>query len=466
MTRYWAGRRAEGLDPLALLATSPAALGSCYLRTRSLPGGEADSSTLELAGVGEGVVLEAWGPDRLETLSGDARKAYAALVDVSRKSERHKSVGPLFVGGFSFDPNWHPDDQGAWSGFAPARLVLPELTLVRRGTEVQLVGLAPEGMAEEEATSWLSARLDAVLVALKAGPAKGSESAAQADASPERNAEALVPSEPSDSAARPYESQVRCALEAIAAGELTKVAVARSELLAAEVPFELTRLLSTLTERFSTCYIFCVQPAGADAFVGASPEQLLSCASGQVWADALAGTAGRSTDPIEDDALGLALMESSKERSEHEVVVSYLRRTLAPLTASLEAADVPRIMRLANVQHLHTAFRGELRNGEGVLDLARRVHPTPAVAGMPREEALRWLAEEEGLDRGWYAGGVGFVDPTGGGTFCVAIRSGLVAQHSVRLFAGAGIVEGSKPEREKAEVERKLAGLKEALFHA
>ena len=123
-------------------------------------------------------------------------------------------------------------------------------------------------------------------------------------------------------------------------------------------------------------------------------------------------------------------------------------------------------MRLANVQHLHTPFEGVLSNGEGVLDLAQRLHPTPAVAGFPRDQALAWLARSEELDRGWYAGGVGVVGPKGEGEYCVAIRSGLFGPYGARLFAGAGVVEGSVPQFEDAEVGQKLAGLKEVLVHA
>jgi isochorismate synthase len=457
MTRFWAAVPAEGVEPMTLLRWNAGVRGSSYLRTRKRPSTERDTEVLEIAGVGEAVVLEAAGPLRLDALSRQVRTAFESLFRVGEASSIDPSFYPLFLGGFSFDPNWAPPSDGTWLGFSPARLVLPEWTLVRQGDEVALLGVAPEGLSSEEAATWLGGALGQTLEGLRA-------------VQPHALSTSPVASVPSEGGVAQgesgYEQQVRAALESIAAGDLDKVAVARSEEIQPVVPVEVAGLLPMLGDSFPSCYIFSIQPEGGDAFIGASPEQLLSCSSGSVRADALAGTAARGVDVGEDDALGLELMNSLKERREHDAVVRYLRRALSPVTSTLSSAESPQLLRLSNVQHLHTPFHGELRNGEGVLDLAHRVHPTPAVAGLPRAEAIQWLAEQEELDRGWYAGGVGYVAPDGGGTFCVAIRSGLVTGESVHLFAGAGIVEGSEPARESAEVRQKLAGLKEVFLNA
>jgi isochorismate synthase len=457
MTRFWAAVPAEGITPMTLLRWNAGRRGSSYLRTRIVPASERGADSLEIAGAGEAVVLESVGPSRLDTLSFEVRRAFETLRRVGGVGLSDPSFHPLFLGGFAFDPDWTPPTEGAWVGFSPARLVLPEWTILRRGSEAHLLGVAPEGLSSEQAATWLRTGLGETLEALR-GVQAHRPSATPVVSGLSTSIDARRESG--------YEQQVRAALDAIAAGDLHKVAVARSEEIQPAVPVEVSSFLQTLGDSFPACYIFSIQPEGADAFIGASPEQLLSCSSGSVRADALAGTAARGVSASEDDALGLELMNSLKERREHDAVVRYLRKALSPVTSKLSSSETPQLLRLANVQHLHTPFHGELRNGEGVLDLAHRVHPTPAVAGLPKAEAMQWLAEQEELDRGWYAGGVGYVAPDGGGTFCVAIRSGLVTRESVHLFAGAGIVEGSEPARESAEVRQKLAGLKEVLLNA
>jgi isochorismate synthase len=263
-----------------------------------------------------------------------------------------------------------------------------------------------------------------------------------------------------------YERQVSDALDAIEAGDLTKVTVARSETWRTGEQIRPEELLDRLSARFPDCFVFCVEPAGGAAFVGASPERLVAVRGGVVEADALAGTVARAEDDDDDDELARALSDSDKEQREHRVVVDYLRTSLAPVVESVDHPAQPGLLRLANVQHLHTPVQGRLLNGEGAIDLAGLVHPTPAVCGLPRERAQGWLERREELDRGWYAGGVGVVSRDGDGEFCVAIRSGLLRDDVAVLFAGAGIVAGSRPESEADEVDHKLRGMREVLFDA
>jgi isochorismate synthase len=469
MNRYWAACVAEDLDPLLLMELASASAGRSYLKTCT--GSGELTADLELAGMGEALVLEASGATRLKSLSAQAARCFEHLQRLTLAAgdrgegalrEAEATVTPLFLGGFSFDPDGSPGGSQTWQGFTPARLVLPELLVQRRAGRSVLIALAPAGTTEAAAQSWLRTRLNETLRQL---------CAQRIDAAPVAPVGAIssgtieVASSPRGPATD-YQGQVRSALRAIADGSLLKVAVARSERLPLSPSLQISAVLTTLRTRFPQCHVFCIQPPRAAAFVGASPERLLSCSGGRVSADALAGTAPRGQSQDEDEALGIELMRSSKERREHAAVVNYLRAVLTPLTLGLAAAEVPALMRLANVQHLHTAFEGDLRGDEGILDLVQCIHPTPAVAGLPTDAAIAWLAREEDLDRGWYAGGVGFVGPEGEGTFCVAIRSGLVAGDSVTIYAGAGIVEGSRPEAESAEVDHKLAGLKEVLLHA
>jgi isochorismate synthase len=196
---------------------------------------------------------------------------------------------------------------------------------------------------------------------------------------------------------------------------------------------------------------------GSDGcFLGASPERLCGVRGDQVFIDCLAGTRRRGQTPPEDELLAEQLMNSLKDRAEHEVVRRWIVNTVADITTDLAAPEVPRIKRLHNVQHLHTPITGRLRPGVGVLDVAERLHPTPAVAGVPRAAALEWIGRTESFDRGWYAGALGWIEPPGDGEFAVALRSALIRGDEAVLFAGAGIMGDSDPRDEWEETGWKL----------
>ncbi len=218
-------------------------------------------------------------------------------------------------------------------------------------------------------------------------------------------------------------------------------------------------LFGALREAFGSCFCFCVgTPEGA--FVGASPELLVRRSGGVAATVALAGSARRSADPAVDDHLGEQLLHSDKDRSEHGIVVKRISRRLAPLSVWVEAAPEPMVIKVANIQHLATPIHAQLAESRSALELAGLLHPTPAVGPEPRgaagEAAIREL---EGLERGWYAGPVGWMDPAGDGEFCVALRSALLRDRVAHLYAGAGIVAGSDPASELAETEIKLDAL-------
>ncbi|MQC48461.1 MAG: isochorismate synthase, partial [Chloroflexi bacterium] len=194
-----------------------------------------------------------------------------------------------------------------------------------------------------------------------------------------------------------------------------------------------------------------------------SPELLVRLSDGQVEALGLAGSLRRGETPEEDERLGEQLMSSAKDRIEHETVVRAIRERLAPATDDLQAPNAPRLRRLRNIQHLSTEIRGRVKPGVDVLDLAQRLHPTPAVCGWPTAVARAVITEHEDFDRGWYAGPVGWVDSAGDGEFAVALRSAVVAGDRAWLFAGNGIMGDSQPEVELAEVRLKYRPLSEAL---
>ncbi len=178
---------------------------------------------------------------------------------------------------------------------------------------------------------------------------------------------------------------------------------------------------------------------------------------------ALAGSIRRGVTDQEDHALGQQLLASAKDSGEHAVVVRVLAEGLRAVCADVQTPPAPQLLRLHNVQHLHTPITARVRTGRSVLDLVERLHPTPAVGGYPREAALRLIRDREGLDRGWYAGPLGWVDARGEGEFAVALRSALLRGSEATLFAGCGIVADSQPESEYAESALKMRPLLAAL---
>jgi menaquinone-specific isochorismate synthase len=256
---------------------------------------------------------------------------------------------------------------------------------------------------------------------------------------------------------------VTTAVERIGAGELAKVVLARDLLVSADIPLDPRRLLRRLADRFPDCWTFAV-----DGLLGATPELLLRRSGRTLSARVLAGTAPRGAG-TDDDRLARELIGSAKDRAEHALAVDSLVEALEPFCASLTAPEEPDLLTLANVRHLASDVTGiQRRTGSrgraGLLDLIGAVHPTAAVCGTPTADAAAVIAELEGMDRGRYAGPVGWLDSRGDGEFGLALRCAeLVGDDSARLFAGCGIVAGSDPTTELAETQSKFAAFQAAL---
>jgi menaquinone-specific isochorismate synthase len=259
-------------------------------------------------------------------------------------------------------------------------------------------------------------------------------------------------------------SAVAAAVRRIRAGELEKVVLARDLLVSSDVPFEPRRLLRRLAGRFPDCWTFAV-----DGLLGATPELLLRRRGRELSSRVLAGTAPRGAG-AEDERLAAALLGSAKDRGEHALAVDSLAATLRPWCASLDVPTEPELLTLANVRHLATDIRGvQRRTGRrgaaGLLELVGAVHPTAAVGGTPTGAAVALIAEVEGMDRGRYAGPVGWLDARGDGEFGLALRCAEVSPDgsTARLFAGCGIVADSDPAAELAETQAKFAAVQAAL---
>ena len=248
-----------------------------------------------------------------------------------------------------------------------------------------------------------------------------------------------------------WTAMIDAALGQISAGALSKVVLARRLKVRAEAPFEERRILKVLEARYPSCRTFLLRTAEGAAFVGATPETLCRVRGGVLETEALAGTGS-----------GEELLSSAKDLREHAWVVEAIVESLRPYTASVEVAEELGLKRLANVTHLWTPIRAQLREGVDPLVAARALHPTPAVGGTPRADAIAFQQAHEGFDRGWYAGAIG-ARGDDGLELCVGIRSALVHGSQATVYAGAGIVEGSTADSEWAETERKASALLGAL---
>jgi menaquinone-specific isochorismate synthase len=221
--------------------------------------------------------------------------------------------------------------------------------------------------------------------------------------------------------------------------------------------------LRRLAGRFPDCWTFAV-----DGLLGATPELLLRRTGRELSARVLAGTAPRGAG-ADDDRLAAALLGSAKDRAEHELAVDSLVLALEPYCTTLTAPPEPELLTLANVRHLATDVVGRQRASgprgrAGLLDLIGAVHPTAAVCGTPTADAAAVITELEGMDRGRYAGPVGWLDARGNGEFGLALRCAeLIGDDGARLFAGCGIVAGSDPAAELAETQAKFAAFQAAL---
>ncbi len=359
------------------------------------------------------------------------------------------AAGPVWVGGFAFAPDGGGSPQ--WSSLPPALLVLPEVSIARHaGRASATVNVVCRGGEDPDA---LARRALARLGTLR--PA----SIPLTDPDPAAGYEISSPLEPER-----YVDAVARAREHIRSGELEKVVLAREVRVSAPAPFRPASVFDGLRSAYPSCFCFCVGTPEA-AFVGASPELLVRREGAGVSSVALAGSTRRSADPAVDDHLGQRLLQDAKERAEQEIVTRRIERSLAPLSVWVAAAAEPTLVKVANIQHLATPVRAQLSQPRSAAELAGVLHPTPAVGGEPWPAARELLSLEQ-LDRGWYAGPVGWMDAAEDGELCVALRCALLQGRTAHCYAGVGVVSESDPEAELAETEVKLQALLTVLTGA
>ena len=409
-------RLADGVDPSAVVLGSRGA-GDPWMCFE-----QPDRERTVVATLGAVVALEDRGHLRFE-------RTAARWRDLVARACVGPSGGPIgggliACGGFAFAHDG--GNTPHWSGFAPASLLVPEVALVRRAEEVWCTVAAlvhPDDLAGQ-----LQARVERRLASLRELPL------ALLDPHPtERHtiAGAMAPEH--------YEAAVARAVELMTAGRLEKIVLAREVDVHSPVRHDAAAVFGVLREAFGGCFVYAVG-RGEATFIGATPELLMRREGLRVSTVALAGSIGRSADPAVDDHLGERLLRSDKEREEHAIVARRIERALRPHAVWVTMPEEPELVRVANIQHLATPIRAQL------------AAPVAAVA-LPLIRAL------EGIDRGWYAGPVGWTDANEDGEFCVALRCALVEGSLARCYAGNGIVADSDPAAELAETEVKLGAL-------
>ncbi|MBC6424387.1 MAG: isochorismate synthase [Hormoscilla sp. SP12CHS1] len=288
-----------------------------------------------------------------------------------------------------------------------------------------------------------------------------------------------------------FKQTVGEALELIRSERLSKIVIAHGISIQAKVPFREREALHNLRQLHGDCHIFMVSNGEGKSFIGATPERLMrircvpdsgmsalcppssdpSAPEGysfgtenqQLFTEALAGSAPRGKTRREDADFANSLLASEKERREHQFVIDYIKGCLSKLDLKPEILPMPKLRKLANIQHLWTPIEALLPPGVHPLSILAALHPTPAVAGTPREIACQEIPRYESFDRGLYAAPLGWVDGRGNSEFVVGIRSALIEGDRATVYAGAGIVAGSDPEKELAEIQLKFQALLQAL---
>lgn len=405
---------AVGCDPLGFVRAGDRLFSrSSYFRT---PDGE------ELASLGVALQLSSSGPERFLRLESQLNQLPPQLS------------AARMVLGFSFNPAGTTSPE--WAGFGSLDVVLPAATVIRDGSGSRLVVAAKPGSDTGSLVDTLSG-----LSPWDAPP-------------PPDPGVHTVESVP---ATAEWQAEVAEAVGAIRSGSLEKVVLARSVLVESQRATDPYDLVYHLGLANPLSYIFA-SVVEETAFVGASPELLLAQSQCDIRLNPLAGSArrGKGDDDVE---VGRQLLDSAKNRAEHAIVVDDLIARLEPLTVELQYPDGPSLRRMATVQHLSTEIAGRLADGVTTFDVLESIHPTSAVGGQPRAEALAFIDKIEAVERGWYSGGVGWVSPDGAAVVALALRCALLSGRTSRLYAGNGIVADSDPAAELAETRLKFQPL-------
>lgn len=387
-----------------------------------------------VAGVGAAASWNLNGPSRFRALQDATAPLWSTL---QRQEHPHcEPVSPRLYGGFAFAPGAAAQDP--WQDFGDGAFVLPRWTYRRHDGKAQLSLTLRGGEVAngEQRHAWLQAwqGLWDVLASGNREPTAmprvlGIERGSKED----------------------FEAQVEAIRQAIGQGDFAKIVTAGRSRVQLADPLEIDGVLRRLRRARSVTRFAFRREGGT--FLGVTPERLLSRRGLHIGTEALAGSIASGGEHAAQ------LLSSGKDQEEHQLVVDAIVQCLEPLCERFDVASEPRIRELRDVLHLHTPVSGRLAQPLHVLELVERLHPTPAVGGVPTADALSWISHHEPEPRGWYAAPVGWFDDAGDGDFAVALRSCMVRGDEAFLYAGAGIVQDSDPALEYTETELKKQAL-------
>ena len=382
---------------------------------------------LDIVATPGGVAVEDAEGNRIDFEAGPDR-----ILAAARLWRRIAAPDTLAVGGFAYRPDRDP--HGAWAGFPSLLFRVPALAVLRKRGRTFAIAAAPD--SEE--------MLDVAPTAVRAPAAR------HLDVTPARNPMA-------------WTVAVETAAARLRAGKAEKVVLAREVVAHGDGVVSAGKVVRGLRTAYPSCFTYLVTGADGTAFAGASPELLVRRTGDHAFAQPMAGSVARGSSDAEDERLARALSASVKDADEHRVVAQFVVDALRPFATQVSARG-PEVARFTNIQHLATTVEAALRHpAADALQLAAALHPTPAVGGWPRDAADELIDELEGMERGWYAGAVGWIDGRGDGEFAVALRCGLLWEDGARLYAGVGVMPDSDPARELEETELKFKALLTSL---
>ncbi|MCJ8009498.1 isochorismate synthase MenF [Lederbergia wuyishanensis] len=397
------------------------------------------SSDEQLWTVGLGIAATISVDDAEERFQDSHTKWNQLLKDANIENPaRVPGTGPLLFGGFSFDPYSEIEDE--WEAFGHSILYLPSymLTVTENQTYLTINAFSNNTVSAEslrEEANKLVQQLKNDEKLLKENPIKIKNSIEIAPDKWIRSVDEIV--------------------NILKTTDTKKVVFARKLLLEFEESAQPSYIIKKLLEQQPDSFVFALE-VGDYCFLGASPERLIKKIDHDVLSTCLAGSIGRGKDIIEDQKLGEMLLHDHKNLFEHELVVSMIEDALRPYCTDINIPAEPVLMKMPDIQHLYTPVRGKANEDFSILNVVENLHPTPALGGVPTKAALSIIREKEHMDRGFYAGPIGWTDYKGNGEFAVGIRSGLINRDKAYLYAGCGLVSDSVSEEELKETRIKF----------
>ncbi|MGO1058742.1 isochorismate synthase [Planococcus sp. FY231025] len=398
--------------------------------------------TFTMVGLGHAHVLEALNPHgRFEEVKSEWQSLCRQIVN------EEPDVQPILFGGFSFDPLNRT--QSVWTNFPEAYFAVPSFQLVikddRAYVSIHLVTKKTETFNDFEA---LRKERDRLIHAAQVSELKKYEKPLVIKRTEIKKDD--------------YLSSIQKVTDVIKAKQAEKVVISRALKLDFAKPLSAASALYQASEEQPESFLFGLE-AGNQFFFGATPERLVKVKDRQALSTCLAGSIPRGWTVERDTQLGEELLSDKKNRSEHQYVVSMISKVFGAHSTQVSVPKTPKLMKIRDIQHLYTPVEGELMPGSTLLDLVRDLHPTPALGGEPKQEAMSLIRQYETMNRGYYAAPVGWIDAKGNGEFAVAIRSALLHETEAYLYAGGGIVEDSTPEAEYDETWVKFRPMLRAL---